>query len=161
MVGYFPYIVNSKSTNAHVEEHHSRSNLILLFLVLFKGFCPIGTNCRTDAAVVPLVEFNVVVRFPLVAFADIQNLFTRDAWIPVLAGQGIGRAGIHTLSALTAVIASFGRPARQSHIRENRTQANPGPIGTGDQLAVAADPPEACQGCGGFVGKVPFDIDCI
>ena len=148
----------SKLTNPRVRDPNNRSNLIFLFLVLFKEFYSIGANCRTDAAVVPLMEFKVVVLFPLVTFADIQNLFPRDAWIPALAGQGIGRTGFHTLSAATAVMAFFGWPACQCHIREDRAQADSGPIGPRDQLAVAADPTQACQGGGGFVGKIPFDV---
>lgn len=106
----------------------------------------------------PLVVLEVVLLFPLVTLPNVQYLFPRNSRIPGFSGQGAGRAGIYTAFAFPAVATLFGRPTRKFHVRENGTQSHPGSKGLGDQLAMAADPPKACQGCSSFMRKARRDL---
>ena len=104
------------------------------------AFQSIGAYRRTDAAVVSIVKLNIVFFFPPVTDSRIQYFFSFDPGFPVFSGQSAGRASIDARAAGAAISTIERRPVDHGHVCKNRSQAHPGSVRAGHQLAMAADP---------------------
>lgn len=115
-------------------------------------------DCRADAAIVPMVILKVMLLLPFIADMNIEKFFAGYSRIPESALQRICRARSNAPATFAAMALLYRCGAGEFHIGKNRSQADPWPELTGNELAMTSDPAQAGPCCRSLLREVAFDM---